>query len=153
MPPDLPTVRVSEDPPFTHVGLDFAGPLYVKGRLTHSQSKSYICVFMCASTRGVHLELTHGLDVFLLALRRFSGRRGFPATSLSDNVKTFKASSKEVVKLTWAAEVQCYLTNNRVTWNFIVEKAGGGGGGLLGEDGARGQEESKESYWVSSPQF
>ena len=110
MPPDLPTVRVSEDPPFTHVGLDFAGPLYVKGQLTDSQSKSYICVFTCASTRGVHFELTHGLDVdnFLLALRRFSGRRGFPVTILSDNAKTFKASSKQVVKLTRAAEVQCY---------------------------------------------
>ena len=71
MSPDLPTVRVSEDPPFTHVGVDFAGPLY-------GQSKSYICVFTCASTRGVHLELTRGLDTenFLLALRRFSGRRG-----------------------------------------------------------------------------
>ena len=75
MPSDLPTVRVSEDPPFTHVGLDFAGPLYVKDQLTESQSKSYICVFTCASTRGVHLELTYGLDVdnFLLALQRFSG--------------------------------------------------------------------------------
>ena len=27
---DLPVCRVSDDPPFTHVGLDFAGPLYVK---------------------------------------------------------------------------------------------------------------------------
>ena len=26
---DLPAVRVSEDPPFAHTGLDFAGPLYV----------------------------------------------------------------------------------------------------------------------------
>ena len=40
MPPDLPTVRVSEDPPFTHVGLDFAGPLYVKDRLTESRATS-----------------------------------------------------------------------------------------------------------------
>ena len=29
-PPDLPSDRVSDDPPFTHVGLDFAGPLYVR---------------------------------------------------------------------------------------------------------------------------
>jgi len=27
--PDLPSFRVSEDPPFTHTGLDFAGPLFV----------------------------------------------------------------------------------------------------------------------------
>ena len=27
--PDLPKFRVSEDPPFTHTGLDFAGPLFI----------------------------------------------------------------------------------------------------------------------------
>ena len=42
MPPDLPTVRISEDPPFTHVGLDFAGPLYVKDQLTELQ-----CITIC----------------------------------------------------------------------------------------------------------
>ena len=30
--PDLPGVRVADDPPFTHTGLDFAGPLYVVNR-------------------------------------------------------------------------------------------------------------------------
>ena len=29
-PPDLPSSRVSDDPPFTNVGLDFAGPLYIR---------------------------------------------------------------------------------------------------------------------------
>ena len=29
-PPDLPASRVSEEPPFTNVRLDFAGPLYVR---------------------------------------------------------------------------------------------------------------------------
>jgi len=29
-PPDLPNDRVSDDPPFTHIGLDFAGPLYIR---------------------------------------------------------------------------------------------------------------------------
>ena len=94
------------------------------------QAKVYVCLFTCASTRGVHLELTHGLDVdnFLLALRRFAGRRRLPTTILTDNAKTFKASSKEVVKLPRAKEFQHYLTNNRVTWNFIVEKAPWWGG-------------------------
>ena len=59
--PDLPRERVSEDPPFMHVGLDFAGPLNV-------------CLFTCASTRAIHLELCKSLDVqdFLLAFRRFA---------------------------------------------------------------------------------
>ena len=29
-PPDLPAKLVSEDPPFSHVGVDFAGSLYIK---------------------------------------------------------------------------------------------------------------------------
>ena len=152
MPPDLPTVRVSEDPLFMHVGLDFAGPLYVKEQWTETPTKSYVCLFTCGSTRGVHLEVTHGLDVdnFLYALRRFSGKRGLPATILSDNAKTFKASSKEVVKLSRATEVQHYLANNRVTWNCIVERAPWWGG-LLGEDSTRGQEKFKEGHCSNSP--
>ena len=76
------------------------------------------------STRAVHLEMTGGLNVldFLLAFRRFATRRGLPATIQSDNTKTFQSSSKEVRKITRSPEVWRYLTNNGITWNFIVEK-------------------------------
>ena len=88
--PDLPDTRMSEDPPFSHTGIKFAGPLYL---LSNSaiQSKSYICLFTCALTRAVHLELTPTLNVpsFLLAFRKFAGRRGLPHTMISDNAKTF----------------------------------------------------------------
>ena len=49
--------------------------------------KYYICLFTCASTRAVHLELVESLDVdsFIRAFRKFSARRGLPATILSDN--------------------------------------------------------------------
>ena len=56
--PDLPSYRVSEDPPFSHTGLDFAGPLYIKP--THEKSdqtvaseatKVYILLMTCALTR------------------------------------------------------------------------------------------------------
>ena len=116
--PDLPTCRVSADPPFTHVGLDFAGPLYIKaGRTSAEEStqKVYICLFTCASTRAIHLELTEGLnaETFLLAFRRFSSRRGLPATLVSDNARTFKSASKEIRSITRSREVFCYLTNQR----------------------------------------
>ena len=133
---DLPSNRVSDDPPFTHIGLDFAGPLYVKeGRRSSQESDSesnkvYVCLFTCASTRAVHLELTRGLNVkdFLLAFRRFASRRGLPATIQSDNAKTFQSSSKGIRKIARSPEVWRYLTNNRITWNFIVEKAPWWGG-------------------------
>ena len=114
---DLPSERVSEDPPFTHVGLDFAGPLFIDDRNitegTNESSKVYVCLFTCASTRAVHLKLTRGLSVqaFLLAFRRFASRRGLPATLNSDNAKTFKSSCKEIRKITRAEEVWRFLTN------------------------------------------
>jgi hypothetical protein len=128
-PPDLPPSRVAEDPPFTNVGLDFAGPLFVRTSIEGS-SKVYVLLFTCASTRGVHLELTPSLNVssFLQAFRRFASRRGLPSLLMSDNAKTFKAACKEIRKLTRADEVRRYLTNNRITWQFIVERAPWWGG-------------------------
>ena len=73
---DLPDNRVSEDPLFSHIGLDFAGPFYV-------------CLFTCASTRAVYLELTRRMNVqySLLAFRKFANRRGLPVTIQSDKCK------------------------------------------------------------------
>ena len=129
-PPDLPASRLSEEPPFTNVGLDFAGPLYVrdtgdqKGSFENS-SKVYILLFICASTRAIHLELTLSLNIpaFLRAFRRYASRRGLPALLISDNAKTFRASCAEIRKLCRAEEVLRYLTDNQITWQFIVETA------------------------------
>ena len=130
-PPDLPACRVSDDPPFAHTGLDFAGPLYVQESTDRgNDTKVYMCLFTCASTRAIHLELTRGLNVdsFLLAFRRFVGRRGLPATLLSDNATTFRSSSKEIQSICRSSEVFHYLTNNRTSWKFIVPKAPWWGG-------------------------
>ena len=104
--------------------------MFTKDKSAQSESKVYICLFTCAATRGLHLELTQGLDVdnFLLALRHFSAHRGLPATVLSDNAKTFQAASREVIKLRNSKEMQRYLSNKKVTWNFIDEKAPWWGG-------------------------
>ena len=127
--PDLPAERVSDEPPFSHVGVDFAGPLYVRNT-EGQESKTYICLQTCASTRAVHLEVTRELSAtaFLLAFRRFCGWRGVPAVIFSDNAKTFKHCSKEVKRMIRAEEVHQYLTNQQIRWNFIVEKAPWWGG-------------------------
>ena len=104
-PPDLPSKRTSEDPPFSHTGIDFAGPLFVKsdGKL----KKVYVCLFTCTSTRAVHLELAPDLSAssFLLLFRRFVSRRGLPVTLFSDNAKMFKTSSKHILKIARSSEV------------------------------------------------
>ena len=125
---DLPPKRVPKDPPFSHTGLDFAGPLYIN--LNGQPQKVYICLFTCAATRAVHLELVRdlGVESFLLCFRRFAGRRGLPATLISDNAKTFRSSSKEVSKVARFSKVQRYLANNHTSWKFIAEKAPWWGG-------------------------
>ena len=127
--PDLPTERVSLDPPFAHTGLDFIGPLYSRNYGESSKEKgsdkAYICLFTCASTRVIYLELTPSLSVesFLLAFRRFVSRRRLPVTLLSDNAKTFRSASKDIRKIIRSDEVTRDLPDNRITWNFIIERA------------------------------
>ena len=106
-PPLLPKERVSDDPPFAHTGVDFAGLLYTSEKgVTTEDAKAYVRLFTCASTRAVDLELTRKLsaDAFLLAFRRFTSRRGLPAPLMSDNAKTFKSASKDVAKIARAKE-------------------------------------------------
>ena len=54
----LPAERISISRPFTTTGLDFAGPFDIKsfsGRGSRT-SKGYVCVFVCFSTKAIHLE-------------------------------------------------------------------------------------------------
>ena len=84
----LPEDRIKPAQPFTNADLDFAGPLYLKD----SGEKAYICLFTCAVTRAVHLELACDMTTerFLLALRCMIARRGMCSIIWSDNTKTFK---------------------------------------------------------------
>ena len=77
-PPPLPKIRVTEAPTFTITGVDFTGALFVKEGV--QEKKVYICLFTCATTRAVHLEVVSDLTVgtFLLAFRRFSSRKFLP---------------------------------------------------------------------------
>jgi hypothetical protein len=69
----LPVERVTMSPAFSHMGINFTGhlilkiPSKVKSNVLHQ--KAYVCIFSCATTRMVHLELTNGMttDEFLQA--------------------------------------------------------------------------------------
>ena len=92
----LPEDRIRPASLFTNVGVDFAGPLYLRD----SNDKAYICLFTCAITRAVHLELVSNTTVqrFLLALTRMIARRGTCSIIWYDNAKTFKGANKELEK-------------------------------------------------------
>jgi len=68
-PPPLPRHRVQMMEPFTVTGIDFTGALYI--RAPEGENKVYICLFTCASTRAVHLEVVTDLseETFLQAFR------------------------------------------------------------------------------------
>lgn len=59
---------------------------------------------------------------FLLPFCRFASRQGLAATIQSDH------ASKEIRKITRSPEVWRYITNQHISWNFIVEKAPWWGG-------------------------
>ena len=78
---------------FSSIGVDFAGPLYVK-----NPEKAWICLYTCCATRAVHLDILTDLstDSFIRSFRRFVARRGFPNRVISDNGKTFKGADKAI---------------------------------------------------------
>jgi hypothetical protein len=79
---NLPKSRVEPTRPFSISGEDYAGPIYIKECRGRSKRtvKAYICVFVCFSTKAVHLELVGDLttQTFLNALKRFISRRNDP---------------------------------------------------------------------------
>lgn len=77
---NLPALRVRPSRPFQSTKVDYAGPFMVKtapGR-GHKAYKSFIVVFVCLSTKAVHLDLVsnYTADAFLAAFRCFTARRG-----------------------------------------------------------------------------
>ena len=127
---DLPEFRLSQKPAFTYVGVDYAGPLYIKVSGQSALQKVYVLLFTCCSVRAVHLELATDLsvDVFIRCLRRFAARRGLPELIISDNAKTFKAADKILSKLFSYPRVKKFLASKRIDWRFNVDRAPWWGG-------------------------
>ena len=98
-PPPLPKHRVQMMNPFSVTGVDFTGALYI--RTTNGEDKVYICLFTCANTRAVHLEVVSDLseETFLQAFRRFASRKSLPQLMVSDNASTFMAAAEELKHL------------------------------------------------------
>ena len=123
---NLPRERVVQSRPFQRVGLDFAGPIITKPNVQRSKItiKSYIALFICFSTKAVHLELVSDLstDAFLASFRRFIARRGLPSDVYSDNATNFKGARNylnSVYKIVRDNSVQDFSSNLQISWHFI----------------------------------
>lgn len=112
--PVLPEARVTRNRPFCHIGIDYFGPLMVRG-LENCQ-KRWVCLFTCLSTRAVHLEMVEDMSAveYMYALKRFVSRRGKPESIVCDNATQFKAVRE-------TEPFSDYISNNVITWKFIPQ--------------------------------
>ena len=125
---NLPCTRITPSAPFTNTGVDYAGPFDIrvsKGRGTKSY-KGYISLFICLSTKAIHLEIVSDLttESFIAALKRFMARRGLCSNIYSDNGTTFVGASshlsKDAIQATKANSIiKELLSNDKIQWHFI----------------------------------
>lgn len=126
---ELPVERTTPTRPFLFTGIDYAGPFKLKDRITRNYklTKAYICLFICLSTKAIHLELVGDLstNLFLAALRRFIARRGKPTVINSDNGTNLVGGSKELKLFfeTASNEIATNVSNEGITWKFIPANA------------------------------
>ncbi|XP_022185769.1 uncharacterized protein LOC111044842 [Nilaparvata lugens] len=124
---DLPDFRVSASFPFTHVGVDFAGPFYTKCSPLKKTKlyKGYLALFICLAVKAIHLEYVSELttEAFLAAFDRFTSRRGLPSHMYSDNVLNFVGAAKHLSDISKFVsdnntEILNGLVQREVTWHF-----------------------------------
>ncbi|GFX81917.1 integrase catalytic domain-containing protein [Trichonephila clavipes] len=112
---DLPSARISPAPAFMRCGVDYAGPFQVKtikGRGSKS-FKAYIALFVCFTTRAIHLELVTDLsaDAFIAALKRFISRRGKCSDIYSDCGSNFVGAKRKLMEFEKLAKSDNYNQN------------------------------------------
>ncbi|XP_055947045.1 uncharacterized protein LOC129980690 [Argiope bruennichi] len=134
---NLPTNRVKPSYPFTHVGIDFCGPFYIKykGQRKGNYQKCYVAVFICFATKAIHLEIVTDLtaEAMIATLKRFFSRRGVSSSICSDNATNFKGANSDLKRLQNMIgrppePLANYLTTEQVTWKFIPPRSPNFGG-------------------------
>lgn len=137
----LPPVRVTQAYPFENVGIDLAGPLYVRSPIRSRSSpftKAYIVVYVCLVTKAAHLDLVSDLstEAFIASLRRFTSRRGkHQARIFCDNATNFVGARRELEELRKLFLTQQHkdsvsqdCADNGIEFNFIPPRSPSFGG-------------------------
>ena len=130
----LPKERITPDAVFDKVGLDYAGPVYLKRGSVRRPVivKAYVCVFVSLSVKAVHIEAVSDLtsEAFLACLRRFISRRGKPVLLWSDHGSNFVGARrilKELYEFMQQRDTNEAISNfcstQEITWDFIPERA------------------------------
>lgn len=122
---DLPSIRVTQVKSFVHTAVDYAGPFYIthirhRGVKSH---KAYICLFVCLTTKALHLELVSDLstDLFLAAFKRFISRRGPVSVIYSDGGTNFigaKRKLNEIYSHIQSTDFERYLSRHLIEYKI-----------------------------------
>lgn len=130
----LPRDRVTFQRPFLIAGVDYCGPLFIKEKKHRNTKKIkvYVAVFVCFSTKAVHIELVGDLtsDAFLAALKRFFARRGRSTDIYSDNATNFVGANHKLQKVRkmilsneHSDHVQKFLLDQHIRWHLIPPRS------------------------------
>lgn len=124
----LPKYRITPNRPFLNSGVDFAGPFDIKKFKGRCQSsyKSYFAIFVCFSTKAVHLEVVIDLSssAFVAAYRRFISRRGICKNLHSDCGSNFIGAkgavtrTKSQVDRQWHEVLAKELSEFHTNWHY-----------------------------------
>ncbi|XP_025420904.1 uncharacterized protein LOC112691007 [Sipha flava] len=125
----LPKYRVQQIKPFSVTGVDYAGPITLKGQRGQSSPRrnAYICLFVYTATKALHLELSSDLstETFLLAFTRFAARRRPIKEIHSDCGSNFVGAvnllnplQHLVTSTTFQDRVRNHLSKAQITWHF-----------------------------------
>ena len=129
---DLPSSRINPSPVFYHCGIDYAGPFLLKEKKYRNTKfiKAYICLFICLTTKAIHLELVGDLttETFIATLRRFISRRGKPHSIHSDNASNFVGAQRNLQELSQFLNksrdvIINTLANDNINWHFIPPRS------------------------------
>ena len=124
---DLPYARSNQSAPFSHCGIDYAGPFNITPYVGRGQRtrKYYVALFVCLATRAIHLEYVddYTTSSFLAAFKRFASRRGLPTDIYSDNGTNFHGAERELKQAFQAVCKDKILKNTLIkdgsNWHFI----------------------------------
>jgi len=124
IPPALPEPCVRDAAVFETTGIAMAGPLFLK-----ECCKVWVCLYICAVYRAVHLALTPSLSTesFLQTFRRFVAHMGRPAIIYSDNGTNFMGTDRAFRQLDWEKIIKTSAIE-RINWRFNPPTAAWWGG-------------------------
>ncbi|XP_055623383.1 uncharacterized protein LOC129766811 [Toxorhynchites rutilus septentrionalis] len=119
---DLPPARLAAfSQPFTHVGLDYFGPIEViVGRRIE---KRWGMLATCLTVRAIHIEVVYSLSTSscIMAIRNFIARRGTPLNIYSDRGTNFVGANRELKQIEDAInqhELMKEFASSGIEWVF-----------------------------------